>query len=192
MSYCRDTFNHWITPVLQHEGWDKLVNDPDDPGGITKWGWSLRTLKTLGDLNHDDFPDGDIDHDGDVDQNDIINSAKGDAIELYFRHFWVKYGIYRFAPPVAGKLLDLGVNQGVKQATRELQRAVRSCSGQGITVDGLIGPQSLRMAGNCEATDLCSAFNSEAAGFYRVLIAQKPRMKKYRNGWLNRAYWRTF
>ena len=36
--------------------------------------------------------------------------------------------------------------------------------------------------------ELLAAIRSEAAGHYRLLIEQNPRLERFRNGWMNRAY----
>ena len=49
-----DTFEEIIDKVIEHEG--GYVNDPDDPGGETKYGIAKKSnpdvdIKTLNDLN---------------------------------------------------------------------------------------------------------------------------------------------
>ena len=48
------------------------VDDPDDPGGATRFGISLRLLKKMGKL-------GDIDGDGDIDADDIRRLSSDSA-----------------------------------------------------------------------------------------------------------------
>lgn len=60
-------------------------NDPDDPGGATNYGISLRWLKSLG-LNQ-----GDIDRDGDIDASDIRALSKEQAAALFKEKFWDAY-----------------------------------------------------------------------------------------------------
>jgi lysozyme family protein len=175
-------FNLAIPIVLQHEG--IYSDDPKDPGGPTRYGISLRWLKHLGDANGDDRPDGDLDHDGDVDGIDIRSLSKAQAMELYRVHWWNKYRYEHIASQViATKTLDLAVNMGSQAAHRCLQRAIRAASGLVLTEDGVLGPLTFQAIDRSDPLMLLAAFRSEAAGFYRSL--QQPR---YLNGWLNRAY----
>ena len=41
---------------------------------------------------------------------------------------------------------------------------------------------------NSEPRILLAALKSEAAGYYRCLVAKNPKLQKFLNGWLNRAY----
>ena len=173
-------FESAIVHALAHEG--GYVNDPDDPGGATKFGISLRWLKKVGDLS------GDFDMDGDIDVDDIKAMTNEQARELYRVHWWVKYGYEKInSQDIATKVLDLSINMGAKQAHILLQRACRAC-GFELLEDGIIGPVTLTTINNIQGFKLLPAFRSEAAGFYRILIAQKPVFKKYQTGWLKRAY----
>ena len=90
-----------VEAVLNHEG--GYVNDPDDPGGETKWGISRRSYPSL----------------------DITNLTREDAIAIYYRDWWrrYKYDLIEDAA-VAAKVLDLSVNMGPSQAHKILQREI--------------------------------------------------------------------
>lgn len=173
--------------LFPHEG--GLVDDPDDPGGITNYGVSLRWLAKAGllDLDGDGHADGDINLDGDIDADDIRALSREDAGTLYRGHWWDRHRYGDLPPAIAVKTLDLSVNMGARQAHRCLQRAVRACWWP-LTDDGLIGPKTRSAIGAAPPEPLLSAFCSEAAGFYRQLVATNARRAKYLDGWLNRAY----
>lgn len=178
-------FDGAIRTLFHHEGF--WSNDPNDPGGPTKFGWSLRTAKQLGDLDGDGKLDFDIDGDGDIDIHDIRALTAQQAVERYKRVFWKPQ--YDMLPPViAGKVFNLGVNMGSKQAHILLQRAIRANTKDPIEEDGFLGPKTLKLANRAYQPALLSAVRSEAAGFYRQLVIQRPKSKKYINGWLIRAY----
>lgn len=171
------SFDIAIKTVLNHEG--RYVNDPQDPGGATNYGISLRFLKATGDLGL-----GDIDHDGDIDSNDVKAMSMQNAIDIYKKYWWDKYNYEKIVSQLlATKLFDLAVNMGHKQAVICLQRAIRSLYGVELIEDGIIGSKTLHNINLLEPQALTAAFKSEAAGFYRSL--NKP---KYIKGWLNRAY----
>ena len=181
-------FSRALPFVLQHEG--GISADPDDPGGITRWGISLRWLIKAGqlDLDHDGLKDGDVDGDGDIDAADILAMPRERAASLYRHHWWEKGGYDRIRDPVvAVKTFDFAVNMGFGPAHRCLQRAARACRHL-IADDGVIGPQTLAAANAIEGNALAAALKSEAAGFYRGLVTARPVFAKYEQGWLNRAY----
>ena len=175
MSY----FDEAIPTILEHEG--GYVNDPADSGGATNWGISLRFLKGL----EGDF---DYDNDGDVDADDIKALPQKSAIGIYWREFWDKYNYEEIIhQDVATKIFDLCVNMGSRSAHKCLQRALMSAGPSHLKIDGIIGPKTLWAVNQSVEQSLLSALRSEAACFYRTLIAKKPQMKKYESGWMKRA-----
>jgi len=85
-----------IPIVLRHEG--GLVDNPNDPGGITNHGVSLRWLKSKGLA-------GDLNHDGDVDAADIKIMTVEQASGFYKTYWWDKYN---YGAIVAQMVLQLG------------------------------------------------------------------------------------
>lgn len=81
------------------------VNDPDDPGGETKWGISKAAFPSL----------------------DIANLSLKQALDIYKTKYWDVYKEDKFNPidldkdvdeAVAVALLDTGINCGVNRAKR--------------------------------------------------------------------------
>ncbi|MCJ9428562.1 glycoside hydrolase family 108 protein [Kordiimonas marina] len=176
-------FDLAVKHTLQFEG--GFVDDPRDPGGATKFGVSLRFLRGAG---HDL---GDIDGDGDVDTDDIKALTRDQAIAIYKSKFWDRYGYGDLPTTIAARTFDMCVNMGPKQAHITLQRALRSCS-YGVKVDGYMGPQTIGAADSYvalmrSAEPLMDAIRREQAKFYCDLVAEKPALKKYLDGWLRRA-----
>ena len=73
-------FQYCMDVIMEHEGY--LSDNKRDPGGITKWGISLRFLKAMG---------CDMDGDGKVDAHDILVLTQHDAEEIYRRYWWDNY-----------------------------------------------------------------------------------------------------
>ena len=171
-------FEAAIKTVLEHEG--GFVDDPDDPGGATDFGISLRFLQSQGEL-------GDIDRDGYIDVDDVRALNRQDAIHLYRIAFWDRYRYAELPAAIGAKLLDLAVNMGPRQAHLCLQRALGAC-GFRLAEDGVLGPATRAAAGAPPERALLAAMRSEAGGFYRALVAARPNFTKYLDGWLRRAY----
>lgn len=169
-------FEQAVKVVLKHEG--GLVNHPDDPGGITHFGISLRFLHSTQEYKN-------------VDADFVRYLTEDQAKEIYKKYWWDKYNYGQFSQSLATKIFDLSVNMGARQAHKLLQRACRSV-GFVLVDDGLIGPKSLavidKITENGQVPELVAALRSEAAGFYRLLVEQKPSFKSFIRGWLRRAY----
>lgn len=181
-SVFKDILAHEVGPYRD----GGFTNDPVDPGGATKWGISLRWLKSVGDLDGDGYLDGDLDHDGDVDINDIRALTAEHAYVLYHDRWWRPHGYCNMPRPVGEKMVDCAINMGTRQAAKLLQRGLVAL-GARLAVDGMIGPVTLRTMRAFRPQDVVDAICGEQAGFYRTLVRQKPAFKKYIKGWLRRA-----
>ncbi len=179
-----------INTVLQHEG--IFSNDKNDRGGATKYGISLRYLKSLHDI---DGESGDLDKDGDVDIDDIHILTKEDAINFYKQNFWLKnqYGKIN-DQKIATKIFDLCVNMGASRANRILQDSCNVLGPKYLIVDGIIGKKTLKVVNdivsdvwlNCL---LLREIRWQAANFYKDITRLYPSNLKFFKGWLKRAMW---
>ena len=119
------------------------VNHPNDPGGATNHGVSLRWLKNEGiDLEFQlPFP---IDHNGDgiIDILDIKALTKEQAAILFRVAFWDRLGLDALPTMAASVTYDAAVNTGRGQATRFLQRACNAFEGERLVDDGALGPKT--------------------------------------------------
>lgn len=99
------TFAAVFTRVVGHEA--GYVNNPQDPGGETKWGISKRS-----------YPD-----------VDIASLTQEGAMAIYERDFWRRINgdrlIERGFDGVAFQLMDFALNSGIETAVRYLQRACK-------------------------------------------------------------------
>lgn len=161
-----DRFRVAIETVLRHEG--GYVKDPNDPGGETNWGISKRSYPHL----------------------DIARLTRDDAIAIYRRDWWDRYGYHRIKSiDVATKVMDLAVNMGAPAAHGCLQRALHACGQRHVAIDGQIGPQTITACNQVKPrVALLAALRAEAAAHYRGLIERRPDLARYERGWLNRAY----
>lgn len=173
-------FDAAIGTILKHEG--GYSNNPNDTGLATKYGISLRFLKTLG-------IDGDLDGDGDVDPQDIKGMPIRIACDLYKQYFWDAndYGSIN-DQEVATKVFDMCVNMGAKRAHKIVQKALNVVNGDALVVDGVIGPITLGKINATDPTELLYALRNQAWEFYVAVIAANPSQQVFENGWRNRAF----
>lgn len=191
-----------------------LSNHPADPGGLTRYGLSLRWVRDLAEQAraacrrqprdcavcpptvHCGWRELDLDTDGDVDADDVRACTRAQAARLFRRHFWEKLACGRLPLPLAVTLYDGAVNMGGPRAVRQLQRAMNLVGEAELTdyspirEDGLMGAQTRELAeALAEAhLDYYAARQSLRLRetFYRDLAARRPSMKAFLAGWRNR------
>ncbi len=130
--------------ILEHEG-DRMVMDPVDRGGATKFGVSLRWLQSIGQV-------GDVNGDGLVDVRDIEFLTQDDAELLYREHWWERTGHADITMTLIKRQLEVGtmlrltdfaINMGAGAAVRCLQRALRNVNPVRFPVDdGILGSRT--------------------------------------------------
>lgn len=172
-----ERFKYAVGIVLRHEG--GLSNDKADPGGITKYGLSLRFLKQ---------EKLDIDGDGEVDKDDIIHLDLAEADELYAKYWWDKYHYNNIKDlTLATKVFDASVNMGPSEAHKILKRAMNHIMDLPIVESGDIDARTISLANHLNAKDLLENFRTEEKDVYMEIIERKPSLKVFESGWLRRA-----
>lgn len=161
-----------------------LTNHPNDPGGITNYGVSLRWLKTLGlDL-------GDIDRDGDIDADDIRSLTPQKAAELFRQKFWDAFRLSELPQISAAAHYDCVMNAGPRQATLLTQRACNHFVGpygERLSEDGIFGPKTRTFLMRWTTKSLVMRMIALREQYYRDLCASKAKYRPFQKGWLNRC-----
>ena len=155
--------------TIGHEG--GLVNDPDDPGGKTKYGISQRS-----------YPD-----------VDIASLTLRDAQEIYYKDFWVKQSCHLMldTPDIAIELFDTSVNTGVGKGARIFQEALNLSNRaerdyQDIAVDGSIGAKTISaLRANKFKRLMFNIMNALQGEWYIILMRKREINEKY-IGWFDR------
>ena len=162
-----DRFTLSLKAIRRWEG--GLVDHPSDPGGITKWGISLRFLRSIRI---------DINGDGVIDGKDIRSLTEEQVKKLYHDHFWSKCYCDLLPAGVDLAVFDCGVNQGPGRSKRLLQKALK------VKVDGKIGPITLAAANKADPTKLLDEFMVRRAIHYSSLA----NMTIFGLGWFRRLF----
>ncbi|MEX0328811.1 MAG: holin-associated N-acetylmuramidase [Ruegeria sp.] len=170
--------------IVDREG--GFVDDPDDPGGATKHGVTIHTLRRLG---------LDLTGDGAVDRADVRAMTKRRAVEIFVTHYFERPRIDLVPGALQPSLFDMYVNAGA-QAVKTLQRLLCEM-GFDVSVDGAIGPQTASASHKAAGSDgelLRDAYGVARRNYYFRLADRRPSLRKYartragsKGGWIKRA-----
>lgn len=149
-------FDQAFAIVIGEEG--GYVNDPNDPGGETKYGISKRA-----------YPNEDI-------KNLTLDRAK----VLYKADYWDKVRGDELPGCVATMVFDSAVNNGVSRAVRLLQMAAN------VPADGAFGPGTMTAVKVFLAGRPASALMVEFQALRVVYMSQLWNWNTYAKGWARR------
>lgn len=172
-------FDFAVNVLLGHEG--GYSNDPDDPGGETNFGITQADLNEhMKDITS--FP------------SNVKDLTKIEAEYFYKVVYWDKYNYNAInSLSIATKLFDMCVNMGAHEAHELAQRALGYCGYSSLAVDGILGGHTLAAINEVclhgREEDLMNELINEAKWFYEHLVEEKPVLKKFLNGWIDRASW---
>lgn len=170
--------------IVQREG--GYVNDPDDPGGPTKYGVTIHTMRRLGlDLNGD----------GRIDATDVQQLDRAQAVTIFVEHYYHRPRIDRLPQVIQASVFDMYVNAGAN-AVRILQSLLVDMRIP-VAVDGVIGPQTIAAATRAAGAapdHLADAYGIARRNYYYDLADRRPASRKYarrrdggKGGWITRA-----
>ena len=170
--------------IVDREG--GYVNDPDDPGGATKHGVTIHTLRRLG---------LDLTGDGQVTHADVQRLTEEQAVGVFIEHYFVEPRIADLPEPLHATVFDMYVNAGAN-AVKILQALLRKM-GYGVAIDGRIGPQTIAAAARAHASapdHIVDAYGIERRIYYFGLADRRPASRKFartreggKGGWITRA-----
>lgn len=156
MSNQKSSFETALERVLKHEG--GYVNDPRDAGGETNYGITVAVARAFGY------------------QGAMRSIPMNVVASIYRTKYWDKLGCDRYHFALAYQLFDAGVNHGLGNARRMLQRAV------GALDDGIIGDETKKAIDKCGVYKTVDLFNAERIAFYTKL----SKFPTFGRGWMNR------
>lgn len=110
------------------------TNNPDDAGGETNWGITVRTARANGYAGA------------------MLDMPRSEALRILKLEYVYAPGfdhVYERAGALGGELIDIGINMGPVTASMWLQRGLNALNHQqadypDIAVDGQVGPGTLR------------------------------------------------
>lgn len=170
--------------ILQREG--GYVNDPDDPGGVTKFGVTVHTMRRLG---------LDLTGDGKVDASDVRQLSRAEAKRIFIQHYFHAPGISNLPEALQATVFDMQVNAGAN-AVKILQRLLGKL-GNPVRVDGKLGPRTAaaaHRAAKAAPEHITDIYGIERRNYYYALADRRVASRKYarrrdggKGGWVRRA-----
>ena len=164
--------------IVRREG--GFVNDPDDPGGATKYGVTIHTLRALR---------------GSATVADVKALTEAEAVAIFKGQYFERPKINQRPIPLQALVYDMQVNAGAN-AIKILQRLTAEF-GVKLSVDGVLGPNSIgaidrihRKAG----AQFVDAYGIARRNYYFRIGDRRPASRKYcvtrkggKGGWITRA-----
>jgi len=135
----KTTYVDVIEELLQAEGlW---VDDPDDPGGATMRGITLKSY---------------CDYLGrDVSKDELRDMPKEDAVKFYKSIYWDGAKVDTFSDDLKHLWMDMSVNHGKRNAGKILQQSVNTKENANVLdVDGIVGTGTLNEIGILDIKDV--------------------------------------
>lgn len=178
------TVDELVSDVLRREG--GYVNDPDDPGGATKYGITIGTMRRF---------KVDVTGDGVVDIRDVKALTPDRAAAIYKAEYFEGPRIAELPETIQASVFDMYVNAG-GNAVKILQRLLNEM-GFAVSVDGALGPQSIGAAHEAQKRapmHFSDAYGIARRNYYYALADRRPASRKYartraggKGGWIRRA-----
>lgn len=155
--------------ILSFEG--GYVNHPNDKGGPTNMGVTLKTWQTQGyDKNND----------GRIDAKDVKLITKADAISILLRCYWNRWkadGIKDQS--IANILVDWVWISGTPGIT--IVQAML-----GIRADGIVGSRTLKALNAQTPQQFFARIKARRKQYIAGIIARNPSQRVFEKGWLRR------
>ena len=164
--------------IVRREG--GFVNDPDDPGGATKYGVTIHTLRALR---------------GRATVDDVKALTEAEAVEIFKGQYFERPKINQLPAPLQASVYDMQVNAGAN-AIKILQRLAVDFDVK-LAVDGVLGPKSIaaidRVYSKAGAR-FVDAYGIARRNYYFRIGDRRPASRKYcvtrrggKGGWITRA-----
>lgn len=162
--------NKLVPHILKWEG--GFVNDPDDLGGATNKGVTIKTYTFFRWRKHQSTPTID----------DLKNISDEEFTAILKEMYWDACRADRIeSQSVANAIVDWAWNSGTVTAAKELQKVL------GVTVDGVIGNVTLSAINSIDAETMFDLIQKTRIAYLERICVSRPANKKFMKGWMNRV-----
>jgi lysozyme family protein len=161
-----ELFLRCLEVVLRNEG--GYSNNPADPGGSTMKGVTQKEYDSYRAKQGDSY-------------RDVRLISDEELWDIYYILYWLPMNLDIINDDdLVLQVYDMGVNAGIRTSIKILQRLV------GVTDDGYIGQETNRAIKEYNG-DILEDFKKRRKLFYVTLKQNKPQLKPFLIGWLNRV-----
>ena len=162
-----------VADILRREG--GYVNHPNDRGGPTKFGITLRTLANWRRRG--------------VDAEDVRNLGVQEAEKIYLTNYFTGPRINRLPERIQPVMFDMSINHGPATAVKLLQRTLTE-AGFRCLVDGGIGDETIaaaRQADQALGAELVNRLVEARLALYHRIAQGDRSQRVFLAGWTKRA-----
>jgi len=157
-----------LRDIFSREGWPKYTEHPNDRGGPTKGGITLRTLESWRGRR--------------CTREELKRLDKEEAFRILERRYVHCNGIDKLKDtPLKAQVIDDAVLSGPFIAVQDLQRAIGSVD------DGIIGPKTLKAIHDRGHEIVSRQLAVERSLRLARFVKQNPDQLVFLIGWLNRS-----
>lgn len=159
-----------VPNILKWEG--GYCNDPDDLGGATNKGVTIKTYTLYRWRKHQPTPT----------VEDLKNITDEEFTAILKEMYWDACRADRIeSQSVANAIVDWSWNSGTITAVKEIQKVL------GVTVDGIIGNVTLSAINSIDAEIMFDLVQNTRIAYLERICSSRPANKKFMRGWLNRV-----
>lgn len=177
-------FEPAVSYVLDNE--KGFIDNPNDSGGATNFGISLRFLKNLSVELRKKYSI----FDPEITVETIKNLKIDQAKTIYKGEYWDNAPFEKIMRQNHGNyIFDMAVNMGISPAIKCVQRACWAVMSRWelLVDDGILGDNTLSMI-NQSGLFLLPPIRAERGNYYLKLVEKEPQNREFLNGWYNRTY----
>ena len=157
-----------LNEILEREGWPTYTEHPDDRGGPTKGGITLKTLESWRHRK--------------CSTSELKGLTKGEALNILQKRYVECNGIDKLNDtPLKAQVIDDAVLSGPYLAVQDLQRAV------GASDDGVIGPRTLDSVEKYGYESASNQMSVERSLRLARFVKNNPDQLVFLVGWLRRS-----
>ena len=155
------SFETSLKSILKHEG--GFVNHPKDPGGMTNLGCTKAVYEA---------------HMGHFVTEEVMKALlPSDVAPIYKKNYWDRIVGDMLPVGLDYAVFDAAINSGSSRASKWLQQVI------GTTIDGSIGPKTLKILNACDVAHTITKFNNIRLEFLESL----PTWETFGKGWERRV-----
>ena len=156
-----ENYDKCLELILHHEG--GYVNHPKDPGGETNLGVTKRVYEEWGGTK------------------DMVDLLVEDVAPIYEKNYWGRTKCDDLPSGLDLCVFDFAVNAGPGRAAKYLQEMI------GTTVDGGIGPNTLRALGNYIESEGTAAAVRNYQAMRQEYYESLSTFETFGRGWTRRV-----